>query len=214
MMAGERPVFWRLIFNPLSGAAVAEEVKGDGAMLGCHQLQHGIQPRPHHRLRWAWSPPLCFSHTSRLLHFLHSTLMVSAGPAGLVCAETLRQEGFTDRIVMCTMDRHPPYDRPKLSKVCTQRPKASKFSGFVLWCTNSVTSVFREHSRAAATALRGLPAGPWHRTDDGERGEPLFSCSNLENDARLSLHYYASFTSPPCKVSPCSLCNQSRNWKG
>uniref|UniRef100_A0A3Q2CUK4 AIF family member 3 n=1 Tax=Cyprinodon variegatus TaxID=28743 RepID=A0A3Q2CUK4_CYPVA len=37
-------------------------------------------------------------------------------PAGLVCAETLRQEGFTDRIVMCTMDRHPPYDRPKLSK--------------------------------------------------------------------------------------------------
>lgn len=44
----------------------------------------------------------------------------SAGPAGLVCAETLRQEGFTDRIVMCTMDRHPPYDRPKLSKVCTQ----------------------------------------------------------------------------------------------
>uniref|UniRef100_A0A7N6BL94 Rieske domain-containing protein n=1 Tax=Anabas testudineus TaxID=64144 RepID=A0A7N6BL94_ANATE len=40
----------------------------------------------------------------------------STGPAGLVCAETLRQEGFTDRIVMCTMDRHPPYDRPKLSK--------------------------------------------------------------------------------------------------
>uniref|UniRef100_A0A6Q2WTM2 Rieske domain-containing protein n=1 Tax=Esox lucius TaxID=8010 RepID=A0A6Q2WTM2_ESOLU len=37
-------------------------------------------------------------------------------PAGLVCAETLRQEGFTDRIVMCTMDKHPPYDRPKLSK--------------------------------------------------------------------------------------------------
>uniref|UniRef100_A0AAY4BMS7 Rieske domain-containing protein n=1 Tax=Denticeps clupeoides TaxID=299321 RepID=A0AAY4BMS7_9TELE len=37
-------------------------------------------------------------------------------PAGLVCAETLRQEGFTDRIVMCTMEKHFPYDRPKLSK--------------------------------------------------------------------------------------------------
>uniref|UniRef100_A0A4W6GB92 AIF family member 3 n=1 Tax=Lates calcarifer TaxID=8187 RepID=A0A4W6GB92_LATCA len=44
-------------------------------------------------------------------------LIIGSGPAGLVCAETLRQEGFTDRIVMCTMDRHPPYDRPKLSKV-------------------------------------------------------------------------------------------------
>uniref|UniRef100_A0A3B5AWW8 Apoptosis inducing factor mitochondria associated 3 n=1 Tax=Stegastes partitus TaxID=144197 RepID=A0A3B5AWW8_9TELE len=43
-------------------------------------------------------------------------LIIGSGPAGLVCAETLRQEGFTDRIVMCTMDRHPPYDRPKLSK--------------------------------------------------------------------------------------------------
>ncbi|KAJ8263684.1 hypothetical protein COCON_G00161410 [Conger conger] len=43
-------------------------------------------------------------------------LIIGAGPAGLVCAETLRQEGFTDRIVMCTMEKHPPYDRPKLSK--------------------------------------------------------------------------------------------------
>ncbi|XP_057216312.1 apoptosis-inducing factor 3-like isoform X2 [Triplophysa rosa] len=41
-------------------------------------------------------------------------LIIGSGPAGLVCAETLRQEGFTDRIVMCTMDKHPPYDRPKL----------------------------------------------------------------------------------------------------
>uniref|UniRef100_A0A8C7LB51 AIF family member 3 n=1 Tax=Oncorhynchus kisutch TaxID=8019 RepID=A0A8C7LB51_ONCKI len=47
-------------------------------------------------------------------------LIVGSGPAGLVCAETLRQEGFTDRIVMCTMDKYPPYDRPKLSKVCTE----------------------------------------------------------------------------------------------
>lgn len=40
-----------------------------------------------------------------------------SGAAGLVCAETLRQEGFSDRIVLCTLDRHLPYDRPKLSKV-------------------------------------------------------------------------------------------------
>ncbi|XP_033899875.2 apoptosis-inducing factor 3-like isoform X1 [Acipenser ruthenus] len=45
-----------------------------------------------------------------------SVLIIGAGPAGLVCAETLRQEGFGDRIVMCTVDKHQPYDRPKLSK--------------------------------------------------------------------------------------------------
>ncbi|XP_063171705.1 apoptosis-inducing factor 3 [Candoia aspera] len=45
-----------------------------------------------------------------------NVLIIGAGPAGLVCAETLRQEGFSDRIVMCTVDRNLPYDRPKLSK--------------------------------------------------------------------------------------------------
>lgn len=49
-----------------------------------------------------------------------------SGPAALVCAETLRQEGFTDRIVMCSMDKHPPYDRPKLSKVCTESLQHTK----------------------------------------------------------------------------------------
>lgn len=44
-----------------------------------------------------------------------------SGAAGLVCAETLRQEGFSDRIVLCTLDRHLPYDRPKLSKVGSGR---------------------------------------------------------------------------------------------
>ncbi|XP_049721620.1 apoptosis-inducing factor 3 isoform X2 [Elephas maximus indicus] len=48
-----------------------------------------------------------------------NVLIVGAGAAGLVCAETLRQEGFSDRIVLCTLDRHLPYDRPKLSKVVT-----------------------------------------------------------------------------------------------
>lgn len=48
-----------------------------------------------------------------LQHFLYLP-----GPAGLVCAETLRQEGFSDRIVMCTSEKYLPYDRSKLSKVC------------------------------------------------------------------------------------------------
>ncbi|XP_070331836.1 apoptosis-inducing factor 3 isoform X1 [Odocoileus virginianus] len=50
-----------------------------------------------------------------------NVLIVGAGAAGLVCAETLRQEGFSDRIVLCTLDRYLPYDRPKLSKLPRRR---------------------------------------------------------------------------------------------
>ena len=38
------------------------------------------------------------------------------GPAALSCAETLRQEGYTGRIVMIVKEKHLPYDRVKLSK--------------------------------------------------------------------------------------------------
>ncbi|XP_063663862.1 apoptosis-inducing factor 3 isoform X3 [Pan troglodytes] len=41
----------------------------------------------------------------------------------IVGAETLRQEGFSDRIVLCTLDRHLPYDRPKLSKSLDTQPE-------------------------------------------------------------------------------------------
>ncbi|XP_006894630.1 PREDICTED: apoptosis-inducing factor 3 isoform X2 [Elephantulus edwardii] len=52
-----------------------------------------------------------------------NVLIVGAGAAGLVCAETLRQEGFSDRIILCTLDRHLPYDRPKLSKSLDAQPE-------------------------------------------------------------------------------------------
>lgn len=42
--------------------------------------------------------------------------IIGAGPAALVCAETLRQEGYSGKIVMVTRESHLPYDRPKLSK--------------------------------------------------------------------------------------------------
>ncbi|GAB1300063.1 Apoptosis-inducing factor 3 [Apodemus speciosus] len=41
----------------------------------------------------------------------------------IVGAETLRQEGFSDRIVLCTLDRHLPYDRAKLSKSLDAQPE-------------------------------------------------------------------------------------------
>ena len=39
------------------------------------------------------------------------------GAAGHSCAETLRQEGYTGRVLMITKEKYLPYDRPKLSKV-------------------------------------------------------------------------------------------------
>eukprot|EP00106_Octopus_bimaculoides_P007221 XP_014774663.1 PREDICTED: apoptosis-inducing factor 3-like [Octopus bimaculoides] len=43
-------------------------------------------------------------------------LLVGGGPASLICAETLRQEGFTGKIILASKEECIPYDRPKLSK--------------------------------------------------------------------------------------------------
>lgn len=46
-----------------------------------------------------------------------TVVIVGGGPAGAVCAETLRQEGFTGRIVMVCKEDVVPYDRIKVSKI-------------------------------------------------------------------------------------------------
>ncbi|XP_078404056.1 apoptosis-inducing factor 3-like [Cetorhinus maximus] len=43
-------------------------------------------------------------------------LLIGGGPASLICAETLRQEGYKGRVILATKEMHLPYDRPKLSK--------------------------------------------------------------------------------------------------
>ncbi|XP_037939783.1 apoptosis-inducing factor 3-like [Teleopsis dalmanni] len=43
-------------------------------------------------------------------------VVVGGGPAGAVCAETLRQEGFTGRVIMICRENALPYDRIKVSK--------------------------------------------------------------------------------------------------
>jgi NADPH-dependent 2,4-dienoyl-CoA reductase/sulfur reductase-like enzyme len=43
--------------------------------------------------------------------------LIGSGPSSLSAAETLREEGFTGRIVMITRETHLPYDRTLLSKI-------------------------------------------------------------------------------------------------
>ena len=45
-------------------------------------------------------------------------VVIGAGPAGVSCAENLRKEGFTGRIVMLTKEKaeNTPVDRTGLSK--------------------------------------------------------------------------------------------------
>jgi 3-phenylpropionate/trans-cinnamate dioxygenase ferredoxin reductase subunit len=43
-------------------------------------------------------------------------VIVGAGRAGAFAAATLRQEGFTGRVIMVGEESIPPYDRPPLSK--------------------------------------------------------------------------------------------------
>lgn len=49
-------------------------------------------------------------------------LIIGGGVAALLCAETLRQEGFSGELIMARQEAHPPYDRPKLSKMLNATP--------------------------------------------------------------------------------------------
>lgn len=46
----------------------------------------------------------------------NTAVIVGGGPAGATCAESLRQEGFTGRIIMICKENSLPYDRVKVSK--------------------------------------------------------------------------------------------------
>uniref|UniRef100_A0A8C6SF68 Apoptosis inducing factor mitochondria associated 4 n=1 Tax=Neogobius melanostomus TaxID=47308 RepID=A0A8C6SF68_9GOBI len=72
-------------------------------------------------------------------------LILFAGPASLVCAETLRQNEYKGRIIMITKDLLPPFDKPKLSKVTNKILLRShdffhEF-GIELWTQKEVISV-------------------------------------------------------------------------
>ncbi|GBM32218.1 Apoptosis-inducing factor 3 [Araneus ventricosus] len=51
-------------------------------------------------------------------------VVIGGGAAGLMCCETLRQEGFSGKIILISKESNPPYDRPKLSKALDSKPSA------------------------------------------------------------------------------------------
>ena len=48
---------------------------------------------------------------------------MSVGGAGLIACETLRQEGYTGKILLATSEKYLPYDRPLLSKGMNKKPQ-------------------------------------------------------------------------------------------
>ncbi|NXE11166.1 AIFM3 factor, partial [Lophotis ruficrista] len=78
-----------------------------------------------------------------------TVLLLGGGVAALVCAETLRQEGFTGRIIMATKEKHLPYDKSKLSKemnlkaedMYLRKPEFLDAHGIELWTEKEAVSV-------------------------------------------------------------------------
>ncbi|GFU00934.1 apoptosis-inducing factor 3 [Nephila pilipes] len=51
-------------------------------------------------------------------------VVIGGGGAGQMCCETLRQEGFSGKLILISKESNPPYDRPKLSKALENKPSA------------------------------------------------------------------------------------------
>ncbi|GIY18022.1 apoptosis-inducing factor 3 [Caerostris darwini] len=49
-------------------------------------------------------------------------VVIGGGAGGLMCCETLRQEGFSGKVILISRESNPPYDRPKLSKALSSKP--------------------------------------------------------------------------------------------
>lgn len=65
-------------------------------------------------------------------------VIIGGGPSGGVCAETLRQEGFTGRIVMLCKEKVLPYDRVKVSKSMDILPETLEFRKIEFYKEHSI----------------------------------------------------------------------------
>ncbi|NWV00777.1 AIFM3 factor, partial [Upupa epops] len=86
-------------------------------------------------------------------------LLLGGGVAAMVCAETLRQEGFTGRIIIATKEKHVPYDKTKLSKemnlkaedIYLRKPEFLRAHGIELWTEKEAASVDFQKQKVSFT---------------------------------------------------------------
>ncbi|XP_067121328.1 apoptosis-inducing factor 3 isoform X2 [Centruroides vittatus] len=79
-------------------------------------------------------------------------IVIGGGGAGQTCVETLRQEGFTGRLILISKEPNRPYDRPKLSKALSAKaedlalrsPDYYQSADIELWLNREVTSIETE----------------------------------------------------------------------
>src|SRR3712207_2021799 len=96
-----------------------------------------------------------------------TVVVVGAGLAGAKAAETLREEGFTGRVVLVGAEPERPYERPPLSKAyltgAAERSSASVHEEG--WCA--------EHDGELRTGVRATALDPGAHQVERDTGETL-----------------------------------------
>ena len=99
------------------------------------------------------------------------TLVVGAGLAGSRCAETLRAEGYSGRIVVVGDEPHPPYERPALSKELLAGTRTDlELRPRSFWDEREIE--LRLGTRVLDLGLRGRTAETQRRADPLGRARP------------------------------------------
>ncbi|XP_076472901.1 apoptosis-inducing factor 3-like isoform X2 [Babylonia areolata] len=117
-------------------------------------------------------------------------VLIGGGAASASCAETLRQEGFTGRVVVLTKEHTLPYDRPKLSKAMSTTVDAialrnKEFYDSVdieLSTGTEVTGVNTEHNTVTdSTGKTHSYDALFIATGGTPRTVPIPGCRDLKN---------------------------------
>ncbi|XP_035825044.1 apoptosis-inducing factor 3 isoform X1 [Aplysia californica] len=88
-----------------------------------------------------------------------TVVLVGGGPSTLVCAETLRQEGFTGRVVLVSQENCLPYDRIKLSKAMSIKPEEIALRKADFYENNGIELMLGQQVESVSTSDKKLNLG-------------------------------------------------------